>query len=369
MLDGWRFLCYNVNRLRKRLRKRLPSSSLAFVESKDPVPTIREVAERAHVSPTTVSHVINKTRFVSKETRERVLLALEELGYKPNELARSLRSGKTFTLGLILPDNSNPFFAEISRGIESSAFEADYSVILCNTEGNQEREEFYVDLLLKKQVDGLIFVAAGDRADSLYSLVKRKIPVIIVDRNVPGPEVDAVLVDNITGGWAAVRYLIELGHRRIACITGPSNVTPSSGRVIGYRKALTEANIPVDETLISQGNFRIESGEQIALELLQRADRPSAIFACNDLMAIGAMRAANRLELDIPGDVSIIGYDDIELARYVTPLLTTVFQPKSLMGQVAVKLLLDRMENIDRPKQVEVLQPELVIRESCGAIA
>jgi LacI family transcriptional regulator len=333
------------------------------------VPTIREVAERANVSPTTVSHVINKTRFVSKETRERVLLAMKELGYQPNELARSLRSGKTFTIGLILPDNSNPYFAEISRGIEASAFEADYSVILCNTEDNQEREEFYIDLLLKKQVDGLIFVAAGDRSDSLYSLARRKIPVIIVDRNVPGPEVDAVLGDNVSGGLAAVRYLIKLGHQRIACITGPSNVTPSSGRITGYRKALDEVGIPVDETLLLHGNFRIESGEQNALELLQRPNRPSAIFACNDLMAIGAMRAASRLGLHIPQDISIVGYDDIELARYVTPLLTTVYQPKSTMGQVAVKLLLERIENIDRPKQVKILQPELVVRESCGAVA
>ncbi|MDQ2690439.1 MAG: LacI family transcriptional regulator, partial [Chloroflexota bacterium] len=184
--------------------------------------TIREVAESAGVSYATVSHVINNTRVVSQETRERVLAAMSALDYRPNALARSLRQGKTNTLGLVLPDSANPFFAEISRSIEDEAFKKGYSVFLCNTELDTQRELFYVDVLSKKQVDGIIFVAAGDQADSLDYLVQRNLPVVMIDRDVPNVEVDAVLTDHRLGGYLATRHLLELGHTRIACIAGPS---------------------------------------------------------------------------------------------------------------------------------------------------
>src|SRR5512138_3382191 len=212
--------------------------------------TIREVAESAGVSYATVSHVINNTRFVTPETRERVLDAMAELNYRPNALARSLRQGKTNTIGLVLPDSANPFFAEISRSIEDEAFKKGYSVVLCNTESDMTRELFYVDLLSKKQVDGIVFVAAGDQADSLDFLLGRNMPVVMIDRNIPDVEVDAVLTDHPLGGWLATHHLIELGHTRIACIAGPSSITPGAERLIGYRKALEEAGIPFDENLI-----------------------------------------------------------------------------------------------------------------------
>jgi LacI family transcriptional regulator len=330
------------------------------------MPTIREVAEKARVSPTTVSHVINNTRFVSERLRSRVQMAMEELGYRPNAIARSLRRGRTFTIGLILPDSANPFFAEVGRGIEAAAFDNGFSVILCNTEGDYEREEFYVDVLIKKQVDGIIFVAAGDRPAPLLALLKQNASVVMVDRNVPGVEVDAVLADNCQGGYLVTQHLIELNHRRIGCITGPSNLTPSADRIIGYRRALEQANLSVDESLIMPGDFHIESGYAATLRLLNLPDPPTAIFAFNDLMAVGAMHAASQAGVEVPRDLSIVGFDDIELASYVTPALTTVKQPTMEMGKKAVQLLIERIEDKDIPTRCHISPTELIIRDSSG---
>src|ERR671925_487277 len=254
--------------------------------------TIREVAESAGVSYATVSHVINNTRFVSQETRERVQAAMDALNYRPNALARSLRQGKTNTMGLVLPDSANPFFAEISRSIEDEDFKQGYSVFLCNTELDTQRELFYVDVLSKKQVDGIIFVAAGDQADSIDFLNRQNMPVVMIDRDLPNVQVDVVLTDHQLGGILATRHLIELGHRRIACIAGPSSITPSAERITGYRKALEEAGVSYDEALILRGDYHAQSGMEITHSILNMSPRPTAIFASNDLMALGALRAA-----------------------------------------------------------------------------
>ncbi|HZD55681.1 MAG TPA: LacI family DNA-binding transcriptional regulator [Anaerolineales bacterium] len=337
-----------------------------------PRPTIREVARQANVSPTTVSHVINETRFVSEQLRQRVYQAMDDLGYRPNALARSLRQGETHTLGLILPDSANPFFAEIGRNIEASAFELGYSLILCNTEGDINREHIYVDLLIRKQVDGIIFVGTGDRSDSgdrsdpLGALFQRRLPVVVVDRDLPGIEVDAVLADNLKGGYMATRHLIDLGHRRIACISGPSHLTPSAYRVTGYRNAHHEAGLPVDHSLIQRGDFHPESGRIAASRLFELPDPPTAIFACNDLMAMGALHVAATNGCLVPDELSIIGFDDIELASFSFPPLTTISQPKKKMGEVAVQLLLERIQDKSRPVQRRILSPSLVLRQSTG---
>jgi LacI family transcriptional regulator, galactose operon repressor len=326
--------------------------------------TIREVAESAGVSYATVSHVINNTRLVSQETRERVLAAMDALNYHPNELARSLRQGKTHTIGLVLPDSANPFFAEISRGIEDEAFKKGYSVFLCNTELDTQRELFYVDVLSKKQVDGIIFVAAGDQADSLDFLLRRSMPVVMIDRNVPNVEVDAVLTDNQLGGFLATRHLIELGHKRIACIAGPSSITPSAERMIGYRRALEEAGLSYDENLILRGDYHAQSGLDITHSILTMNPRPTAIFALNDLMALGALRAAAEANYSVPRDLAVVGYDDLELAQFTNPPLTTIAQPKKEIGAQAVYLLVDRIAQKGRPTSRLVLAPELIIRRS-----
>lgn len=326
--------------------------------------TIREVAEQAGVSYATVSHVINNTRLVSQETRERVLTAMAALDYRPNALARSLRQGKTNTLGLVLPDSANPFFAEISRSIEDEAFRKGYSVFLCNTELDTERELFYVDVLSKKQVDGIIFVAAGDQADSLDFLVQRNMPVVMIDRDVPNVQVDAVLSDNQLGGYLATRHLLELGHTRIACIAGTSSITPSAERLIGYRRALEEAGLPYDEKLIVRGDYHAQSGLELTHFILKMDSRPTAIFALNDLMALGALRAAAEAGYSVPRDLAVVGYDDLELAHFTNPPLTTIAQPKKEIGAQAVSLLVERISHKSRPPSRVVLPPELIVRRS-----
>ena len=326
--------------------------------------TIREVAKVAGVSYATVSHVLNNTRFVSQETRDRVMAAIADLDYRPNALARSLRSGKTDTIGLILPDSANPFFAEIGRSIEDAAFELGYNVFLCNTDGNVHREQLYVDLLSKKQVDGIIFVAAGDQVDSLNALLSHEMPVVLVDRDLPNVEVDAVLTDNQQGGYLATRHLIELGHRRIACITGPSSITPSAERITGYREALEEEGIPYDDSLVLTGNYQPDSGLQATSTLLSLDSPPTAIFALNDLMAVGALHAAAKAGRHVPEEVAIIGYDDTELASFMNPPLSTIAQPKTEIGVQATKILARRISNKTFPPYRIILPPELVIRES-----
>lgn len=325
---------------------------------------MRDVAEQAGVSVTTVSHVINETRPVSDELRVRVVSAMEQLRYKPNRLARSLRQGRTYTIGMIVPDSTNPFFAEIARGIEDTTFGYRYSLILCNSDGDLEKELFYINHLAEKQVDGILFIAAGVSTDHIGMLLRRQIPVVVVDRNLSDVAVDAVLTDNRGGGYLATKYLVELGHRRIACITGPSDVTPSAERVAGYRQALQEAGIPADEELVIRGNFDYESGYAAAETLLSLSPRPTAIFACNDLMAVGVLSAANRHGLRIPDDLSVIGFDDVRLASFTVPLLTTVGQPKHEIGVLAATWLLERIEQPDQPPRKRMLDVSLKVRQT-----
>lgn len=326
--------------------------------------TIREVAERAGVSFATVSHVMNDTRFVSQETRQRVLDAMDELGYRPNILARSLRSGRTHTLGLILPNSSNPYFADIGRSIEETAFKQGYSVILCNSEGDAQKECFYVDVLSRKQVDGIILMAASEKEEALRFILEHDIPVVVVDRDYSDIEVDTAIAENTQGGYLATQHLIGLGHRRIGCITGPSILTPGAKRIIGYRQALEGAGLPFSEELVVTGDYSAKSGLEAATVLLNLKTPPSAIFACNDLMAIGALRAAVALGYHVPDDLSLVGFDDIELASYTNPPLTTIAQPKVEIGYQAVMILIERIKDNTIPYRRVIRPTELIIRES-----
>ena len=330
--------------------------------------TIREVAERAGASVTTVSHVINETRYVSDEVRQRVLEAMRALNYRPNALARSLRMGQTHTLGLILPDSANPFFAAVGRAVEASAFQLGYSVILGNTQGDPRREEQYIDVLSKKQVDGIIFVATGDQEASLNFLRSHAMPVVVVNRDVSALEVDLIYTDNFQGGALATQHLLSLGHRRIACIAGASDRTPGADRVDGYRHALEEAGLAYDASLVQAGDYQPASGLAVTQALLARPAPPTAIFAGNDLMAMGALRAAVEAGCRVPADLSVIGFDDIELARYTNPPLTTIAQDKAEIGAQAVRRLVDRIHSKSIPYQRSVLPTRLVLRESTGAI-
>ena len=329
---------------------------------------MRDVAEHAHVSVTTVSHVVNETRPVSDELRARVLAAIEELDYQPNILARSLRRGKTHTIGMIVPDSANPFFAEVARGIEDTSFENSHSLILCNSDGDLEKELLYTDVLTEKQVDGILFVAAGVSTQHINALQARRMPVVVVDRDIPDVAVDSVLTDNAQGGWLATRHLIELGHRRIGCIAGPSDLTPSADRVTGYSQALAECGVPVDEALIAKGDFQYESGYQATRQLLAMDNPPTAIFACNDLMAVGAISAAVEMGFQVPADMSVIGFDDVRLASFANPPLTTIVQPKYEMGVIAAQMLLERVGDLDTPPRRTMLDTSLLVRQSTAPL-
>jgi LacI family transcriptional regulator len=329
-------------------------------------PTQYDVARLAGVSQAAVSQVVNHPTSVSiaADTRQRILRAMEMIGYAPNTLARSLRMGQTLMLGLIFPDSANPFFAEVGRQMEETAFELGYSVILCNTGGSPEKERFYTESLARKQVDGIIFVAGGSQADCLHMLLEWGMPVVVVDRDLPECAVDAVLLDNYAGGMAVAAHLIDLGHRSFGCITGPSEVNPSAERVAGFKNALRAHALGIEPRWIKPGDFRLESGWRRAMELLAAPLRPTAIFACNDLMAVGVLRAAAELRLKVPGDLSVVGFDNIELASYTAPPLTTVAQPREEIGARAVNMLIDRIKEREREPRRELLKAVLIARGS-----
>ena len=325
---------------------------------------MRDVAEHAGVSVSTVSHVINETRHVSTDTRQRVLGAMNALNYQPNRLARSLRVKKTQTIGMIVPDSSNPFFSEIARHIEDYCFEQGYSVILCNSDGDLDKELFYANVLVEKQVDGILFVAVGLSEDNILSLNAQHIPTMLVDRHIPKLALDSVLVNNRKGGWLATEHLIERGHQRIGCITGFSGLTPSSERVMGYHQALEERGLSIDESLIVQGDFHFKSGYDRTQQLLDLKKPPTALFCGNDLMAIGAMRAAVERGLNIPDDIAFVGFDDIPIAQFMNPPLTSVTQPLKKLGRLSSQLLIDRIQQDDVEVTQHMLEVDLVVRQS-----
>jgi len=320
------------------------------------------------VSITTVSHVINKTRAVSDELTERVREAMDELDYQPNLLARGLRKKESTTLGVILPDITNSFFADIARAIEDTSFRHGFSVILCNTDDDVAKEITYTRALSEKQVDGIIFVAAGKSADQVRSLQEQKLPVVVVDRAIEDISADTVAADHAKGGLLATRHLIDLGHKRIACIMGPSILEPAAQRMYGYRKAMQDAGLPVMDEWIVRSNFRYDGGREAAIKLLSLPEPPTAIFASNDMMAIGAIGAAKGLGMMIPDDLSIVGFDDILLSAIFNPGLTTVTQPKYEIGVLATNMLLDRIENPQIPVRREVLDTDLVVRASTAPL-
>jgi LacI family transcriptional regulator len=304
---------------------------------------------------------------VSDDIKGRVQVAMQELDYRPNELARSLRRGQTNTIGLVLPDSSNPFFAEVGQAIETFAYESGFSVILGNTYGELDKEDHYITVLQNKQVDGIIFLAAGDRTSSIRKLLEQHFPVVLVDRDLENIQIDAVMLNNQNGGYLVTKHLINLGHKRIGIITGPSNLTPSAQRITGYCEALQEAGVDCEGSLIVKGDFHPNSGYKAAIELLNLKNTPTAIFAFNDLMAMGVIRAASEKDLRVPDDLAIVGFDDIELASYTIPPLTTLAQPIKDFGRIAVELLTEQIEQTNTGPRRIMLSGKLVVRGTCGA--
>lgn len=328
--------------------------------------TIRDVAARAAVSTTTVSHVINGTRKVDRATAARVDAAIAELGYRPNAVARSMRRGQTHTVGVVIPDIANPFFGDLARWLEDALFEAGYSAIICNSDGDDRKESRYLDVLLSKKVDGLLLVAASQPSERLRHIVESGPPTIVVDRELDDLPVSQVMVANRHGGLMAGQHLIELGHRDVGVISGPGGLGTSAERLEGFRAAFARAGIELPATHVARGDFRAASGRAAAEVLLSLIPRPSAIFAENDLMALGALSAAHAAGLDVPIDLSVVGFDGIAFGADVTPPLTTVAQSTSLVASAAVELLFDQLRQPGtQPRQVE-LPVTLVIRGTSG---
>ncbi len=330
------------------------------------VVTRDDVARKAGVSPSTVSYVINGgPRPVSEATREKVLRAIAELGYRPNAVARSLRRQRTSILGLIIPDIINPYFAQVAQGIEAAAFERDFTVVFCHTNYNLHQELTYIDHLFVERAAGVIWIpATGDPAPA-QKLMQYGIPTVVVDREIEKVSFPSVVADNFRGGYLATQYLISLGHERIACIVRPVRLSHSQDRLQGYLKALEDNHLPVDERLIASGGYRLENGYQSMQELLSVDPPPTAVFTYNDIMAIGALRALKEKGVRVPQDFSVVGFDDIPEAAYSCPALTTVRQEKYEMGAQSVALLqrLINGETFDEVPKVAV-GVELVIRES-----
>ena len=326
---------------------------------------IKDVALHAGVSITTVSHVVNGTRFVSDIARLRVEEAVRQLGYVPSAVARSLKNNNTLTFGMVIPNNSNPYFAEIIRGVENRCFAAGYNVILCNSNDDPERQATYLRLLVEKRVDGLVFVATGSDAVVRATLGDIKTPLVLLDRDVTGMvSSDLVEVNHTVGGELATRHLLELGHPRVACISGPPGLSPSSQRRAGWKQALEAAGVERRENDLARGDFTARGGHLAMQALLKRKPRPTAVFVCNDLMAFGALSAAREARISVPEQLSIVGFDDIELAAFSSPPLTTIVQPKLEIGTIAADLLLERVEKNRQDARRVILEPQLKIRGS-----
>ena len=328
---------------------------------------IYDVAHAAGVSISTVSHVLNGTRYVSPDTKSRVIAAIEQLNYHPSSLARAMVRQETRTIGLIVPDIGNPFYADLGRGVENYGYDAGYSVVLCNSDRRAEKETAYLDMLISKRVDGVIYATSDQAEERLAPLHAHHVPVVTFDRDYAG--ISAIMLDNYSGGMAATRHLVELSHRRIACITGPASPSLSSDRVRGYRDALEAGGLPEDPALILHGDWTYASGYDATKALMDLPDRPTAIFACNDAMAIGAMGALRELGLGVPSQVSVVGYDNITASAYACPPLTTVATPIRELGEQLCQLLLD---SINMPQQQEVrrlvMHSELIVRQSTGPV-
>ena len=317
--------------------------------------TIRDVAERAGVSTTTVSHVLNRTRKVEPATAARVDAAIDELGYRPNALARSMRRGRTHTVGVVIPDIANPFFGDLARSLEDHMFEAGYSAIICNSDGDSAKEARYLEVLLSKQVDGLLLVAASQPSEGLLGLAQRGTPTIVVDRELDDPSVSQVLVANRHGGHLAGQHLLELGHRDIGVIAGPGGLGTSARRLEGFEAALAEAGVELPPQRVVRGDFRAASGRAAMDGWLQSGHPPTAVFAENDLMAIGALSSAHAAGIDVPREISVVGFDGIAFGADVTPPLTTVSQSIDDMAWAAIELLFERLRDTEaRPRLVEL---------------
>lgn len=333
--------------------------------------TMKDVADYAGVSVATVSRVMNNTGYVSDDLRERVRRAIGELNYQPSALARSLRRQITQTVGLLIPQLDQPFFSTLAFAIEQTLFAQGYHTLICSAEESAEKEDAYIDMLLSRRVDGTILVPTGHTARHIKHLVEQKVPVVLVDRDLPKlTNIHRVLSNNYQGAYDAMRLLIDLGHRHIGVISGPPHSGAMVQRIRGTKQALADVGrelpaemlITASQEQAKEGLFR--TGYVMAHKLLHEQPQLTAIFALTDVMAIGVLHAAAELEMRLPDDLSVVGFDNIDLAAYSMPELTTVAQPVAEMGATASQILLRQMHSGQTNIESIMLDTTLVIRKS-----
>jgi LacI family transcriptional regulator len=333
--------------------------------------TVHDVAKRAGVSAMTVSRVINGGVGVRPETRRRVERAVTELDFVPNGVARGLMSKRTGALGLIVPDIVNPFFAIVVRGAETVARRAGYRLLLCNSEGDLGLERQYVEDMIANRVEGLLIAPVGDRSKpNLMPFVRRKFPFVLIDRSVAGLPCDLVQADSVAGARTLMNHLISVGHRRIGAIVEPDNVSTARERLRGYAEALRAAGLPMAPELIIRTTADRMGGYGAMQQFLGFDARPTAVFAVNNMTALGAMQAVRERGLAVPKDIALVCFDDVEHLAVLSPFLTVINQPTEMFGTLSAEILLHRITGeASGPRRHVVLQAELIVRESCGARA
>lgn len=329
--------------------------------------TINDVAKRAGVSPVTVSRVLNGAPNVNAVTRERVNRAISDLGYVPNIVARSLRSRRTRSLALLLPDITNPFWPTVARGVEDAAQQGGYTVLLCNTDENAEKQARYLEVVVSQQVDGVILAPCDSDGRKLTLLRDRRVATVVIDRRIDDWDVDTVRGDSIGGAHALVRHVIDLGHSHIAVLTGPAHASTSQDRVAGYEAALMHASLRIDAGLIRYGEFREASGKQMTHALLDERPDVTAVFAGNNAIALGVLEALGERGLRVPQDMGLVCFDELSRAANLFPFLTVAEQPAYEMGLEAARLLLSALESDEPlPPRHIMLPSRLVVRHSCS---
>lgn len=329
--------------------------------------TIKDIASVCGVSYSTVSRALSNHPAINEKTRAKITRVAQSMGYKPNAMARSLVMKKSHTLGLLIPDITNPFWPEVAKGVEKEANDNGYQILLCNTDRNESREILYLSTLFERQVDGVIMVPSSLSVQKLIS--NNDTPVVFLD---VGPLPDqqlSIAFDNTQGAYLGTRYLLDLGHRQIAFVRGSDSRIIYDERLAGYQQALQEYQIPFDKQLVfTTSNSHIEDGQAITTKILAAKPQPTAIFAANDMLAIGIIEGLSEQNLPVPQAISVLGFDDIYLSALPNIRLTTIRQPQYQIGKAAAKLLIESLENpgTQKANPSQTLAPELIVRQTCG---
>jgi LacI family transcriptional regulator len=330
--------------------------------------TIKDVAKLSGVSIATVSKYINGGN-VLEENRVVIDKTIKELGFEVNEIARGLKTNKTMTIGLLIPSLENIFFTSIVSNIESILIENGYSTIICDYKEDKNLEKQKLDFLVKKMVDGIITMPMGCDLEVINSVINRNIPVVLIDRALKGVECDTVLVDNLNASYNAVEQLIILGHKRIGIICGPGDIYTAQERLKGYERVHEDYAMTIDSELIKKGDYQVESGYRLLLELIKMKEPPTAVLVTNYEMTLGAVMAINESDIKVPDDISLIGFDNLQLAKVVKPPLSIVVQPVKQIGEVAANMILRRLkgDNSNFPSMIR-LKTELILKDSIKKI-